>query len=259
MQKVSSYQIADSIDLKNFKTVFPARLQYADTDELFFITPAEEYIHVFRYGIVSFFNYEDKKMEEFIRLIEPYCKNLLHERLNDEFEIQTNAPKLKVGYNKIELPSLDNNVLRFVMLNVSQSVALDHYSKLTTTLLEETNSHTQELERKGSLNLSGLNLKKYIGRTLNIKNRISETLYILDSPEETWEDEKLNRLDLELKKTFDLQVRFRNIQESLGIVKENLDLFKDMLQYRNSTRLEWVVILLILVEVLNLLFEKIFK
>jgi len=55
-----------------------------------------------------------------------------------------------------------------------------------------------------------------------------------------------------LKKTFDLQARFRTIQEGLGIVKENMELFKDLLQNRNSNTLEWVVIILILFEVINI-------
>jgi uncharacterized Rmd1/YagE family protein len=56
-----------------------------------------------------------------------------------------------------------------------------------------------------------------------------------------------------------LQARFRNIQEGLEIVKENLELFKDLLQYRNSVALEWVIIILILVEVINLVVEKFSK
>jgi len=45
----------------------------------------------------------------------------------------------------------------------------------------------------------------------------------------------------------------------LEIVKENLDLFKDLLQYRNSIVLEWIIIILILVEVINLFIEKLMK
>jgi len=59
-------------------------------------------------------------------------------------------------------------------------------------------------------------------------------------------------LDIGLKKTFDLQMRFRTIQEGLSIVKENMELFRDLLQNRNSNTLEWVIIILILVEVINI-------
>ena len=47
-------------------------------------------------------------------------------------------------------------------------------------------------------------------------------------------------------------MRFRTIQEGLGIVKENMELFRDLLQNRNSNTLEWVIIILILVEVINI-------
>ena len=256
MLKVLAFQIADSVDIKSFKAAFTAEIYYADSEELFYSIDKEKLIYVFKYGIVCFLNYSEVEMTAFIQVISPYCKNLLSERLSEEFDIETHAPKIKLGYNKIEITETDIEILRLIMLNVSQSVALDHYDQQTNILLEETNYHTQILEKKGKLDLSGINLKKYIGRTLNIKNRIAENLYIFDSPEETWEDENLNKLDIGLKKTFDLQARFRTIQEGLQIVKENLELFKDLLQYRNSVVLEWIIIILILVEVINLFIEK---
>ena len=45
----------------------------------------------------------------------------------------------------------------------------------------------------------------------------------------------------------------------MEIIRENLELFKDLLQYRNSTVLEWIIIILVSAEVLNILIEKIFK
>jgi uncharacterized Rmd1/YagE family protein len=92
---------------------------------------------------------------------------------------------------------------------------------------------------------------------LLLKNRIAENLYIFDSPDETWNDEHLSKIDTDLKRTFDLQERTRNIQEGLTIIKDNLELFRALLQYRHSNILEWIVIILILIEVVNLFFEKI--
>jgi required for meiotic nuclear division protein 1 len=220
---------------------------------LFYVVEPGRYLYVFKYGIVSFLGYTETEISAFFSSIGPFCKNLFEKKLSDEFDIETEVSAFAYGYNKIQIPSSDVNVLRLIMLYVSQSVALDYYNEQTNALLEETNSYTQMLEQKGRINMGGAKLKKYIGHTLNLKNRISANLYIFDSPDETWEDENLNKLDIRLKKTFDLQSRFRTIQEGLEIVKENMELFKNLLQNRNSNTLEWVVIILILVEVINIL------
>lgn len=254
--QVLSYQISDSIDIKLFKAAFKAEINYSDSDELFYKTGEDEFIYVFKYGVVCFLNYDSIQISAFLQIIKPYCKNFFPESLSEEFQVEANGRETKIGYNKIEIVTAKVDILRIIMLNVSQSVSLDYYSQLTNQLLEETNYHTQILEKRGRLGISGTNLKKYIGKTLLLKNRIAENLYIFDSPPETWEDEQLNKIDLEMKRTFDLQERFRHISEGLQIVKENLELFKDILQYRNSNFLEWIIITLIAVEVLNLFIEK---
>ncbi len=259
MLKVLSIQIADSIGIKLFKSNFTAGIHYADSEELIYRIEEEKFVYVFKYGIVCFLGHDEAEVKTFMKLISPFCRNLFDQKLSEEFDIGTNAPRNKFGYNKLEIEHSDIESLRLIMLNVSQSVALDHFSNQTDILPEETSYHTQILEKKGRLDLSGRELKKYIGRTLILKNRIAANLYIFDSPEETWEDERLNKLDIGLKKTFDLQARFRTIREGLEIVKENLELFKDLLQYRNSVLLEWIIIILIFVEVINLFFEKLFQ
>jgi required for meiotic nuclear division protein 1 len=259
MLKVLSYQVADSIDVKALRSVLKEGLYFYDADELFYKTAEQSFIYVFKYGVVCFLNYEAEEIEAFIKKITPFCKNLFSQHLSEEFEVEVSARENKFGYNKIEIVQADVQTFRIIMLNVSQSVALDYYSELTDKLLEESNYHNQILEKKGKLDISGRKLKQFIARTLNLKNRISENLYVFDSPPETWENEQLGKLDQGLKGTFDLQERYRDIREGLEIIKENLELFKDLLQYRNSTFLEWIIILLIFVEVLNLLWEKLFK
>jgi uncharacterized Rmd1/YagE family protein len=258
MHKVLSYQIADSIDIRNFRSVFKPEPLYSDSEELFYQLGKEKYLYIFKYGVVSFLNDDAAETSSFLEFITPFCKNRFDKVLSDEFVVEPGSPEIKVSYNKIAIPKADREILRMIMLNVSQSVALDYYSEQTNLLLEETNYHTQILEKKGRLAISGARLKKFIGKTLLLKNRIAENLYIFDSPPETWEDEKLDKLHNELKRNFELQERFRNVSEGLGIVKENLELFRDILQYRNSVLLEWIVIILIAIEVINFFFEKLF-
>ena len=255
--KVKAYQIANSIDIKGVKTSYNASAHFSDNDEIFYISGPDQFIYVFKYGVVSFLNYEENKISGFTHLLRPYRKNYSDLKLSEEFEIETGKKELRFGYNKIEIAHPNADIYRIIMLNVSQSVALDYYYELANKLLLETNLQTQYLERKGRLYISGRNLKKYIGRTLNLKSNISENLYIFDAPPETWEDEELNKIDVGLKKTFDLQVRFRHIQESLQIIKDNFELFKDIMQYRSSYMLEIIIVVLILIEVVNLFIERI--
>jgi required for meiotic nuclear division protein 1 len=257
-QKVIAYQVADSIDIKTFKSAFKAALYRSDSSELFYTLKVDKFIYVFKYGVVCFLNCSEAEIADFMKLLSPCCKNLFSEALTEEYLINTNAPENKITYSQIEIVGSDIEVLRLIMLNVSQSVDLDYYNDETTRLLEETNYHTQILATKGRLDIKGMSLKKYIGKTLLLKNRIAENLYIFDSPPETWDDENLNKLDLELKRMFELQERSMNIHEGLTIIKDNLELFRALLQYRHSNTLEWIVIILILVEVLNLLIEKLF-
>jgi uncharacterized Rmd1/YagE family protein len=242
-----------------FKGAYDGTIQFSDADELFYGTGSGQYLYIFKYGVVCFFGYEPSKITEFLSFIKPYCKYPLAELLTEEFLIETGAKEIKIGYNKIEIIKEDAEILRLIMLNVSQSVALDYYSELSNELREETNNHTLQLERKGRLGIKGIKLKKYIGRTLLLKNRVAENLYIFDSPPEAWDDEALNKIDTELKRAFDLQERSKNIHESLNITKDNLELFRALLQYRHSTVLEWIVILLIAAEVMNLVIEKFFS
>lgn len=59
-------------------------------------------------------------------------------------------------------------------------------------------------------------------------------------------------------KHFDLRVRFSEIEYTLRIIEDNLSVFREISQHRESNILEWIVIMLILVEVLNLLITKLF-
>ncbi len=257
-QRVISYQIADAIDLKGLCQEFKAPIHYSDPSELFYRIDSEQYLYVFKYGAVCFMNYSQQQISGFLQLIAPFCKNYFESPFIDEFLVETGGEEMKVGFNKIDIPSATIDVLRLVMMNVTQSVALDYYEDQTTKLLSDTNHHTQMLENRGKLDISGRKLKQYIGRTLLLRNRIAENIYVFDSPPETWEDEQLNRIDAELKRTFDLHVRVRSLHEGLSIIRDNLELFRALLQYRHGTMLEWIVIILILVEVLNLVVEKLF-
>ena len=252
MYTVKAFQVSSSVNLRLMKLQLNWNLLFQDSDELYFEIGKNKYVYVFQYGMISFFNVSDVDIERAISKLSSYFKEPLSEKHSEEIVIEIQAKTLQVHFDKVILPELHSETIRLVMLNASQSVALARYSEITEQLLSETNEHTKFLEKKGKLDISGGKLKRFIGKTLNIKNKISENLYIFDSPEIVWEDEVLNRLNNDLKSSFDLKDRYRIIHDRIDIIKENLELFKDIMDHRESSRLEWVIIILILVEVIDM-------
>ena len=140
--------------------------------------------------------------------------------------------------------------MKIIMLNIAQSVALDYYEVLTDELITSSKEYIMELEQRGKLSISKNNLLKYIGKVLNVKNSIVDNLYILDDPNLVWDNEELHLLNRHLKANFDINPRFKDLDYRLDIVEDNLRLFTDVLNVRESSRLEWIVIILIFLEIM---------
>src|SRR5437016_13574539 len=101
MLKVLSIQIADSIDIKQFKTAFKAELLHEESDELFYRVKGQyqKLVYIFKFGIVCFLGYNEVEIMALVQAISPYCKNLFEQQISEEFDIEINAPKNKFGFN----------------------------------------------------------------------------------------------------------------------------------------------------------------
>lgn len=256
--KIAAFLLADSFDIRQFKATYTADLLYESSTELFYGIDGDKHLYLFHYGVVVFANVLDVDMTKNIELLRQYARRPLAERLREDYEISTSGNTVQQDFNCLYVPVLDERVLKIVMFNLAQSLALDYYDKKSETLLAEVQRHSEQLEETGSLKMSRKNMLKFIGKTLNTKNRIVENLYLFDSPEMTWEDEYLDKIHRGLVKSFDLQVRFREIEYTFQIIEDNLNVFSDLYHHRESAILEWIIIVLILIEVGDLILSKLF-
>ncbi len=258
--KIEAFQIAEVLNLKKFKQEYTSEPLLSNNSELFYQTQTGQYVYLLSYGVVVFADFNPLEQSSFIKFTKNYAENWVEEVFQDDFDVQINASVLTevIRHNSITVATLNDDAIRIMMLNIAQSVALDYYESLTYAILKNTRQMTDQLELHGKLHSSQKALLRFIGKTLNVKNSIIDNLYIFDSPDETWENEYLERIDKGLKKVFDLKMRYQDIDYKLKIVQETLTLFTELVQNRESTRLEWIIIVLILIEVFDLLLRKIF-
>lgn len=249
--------MAPALDCRQFISKVKGELLFSDSDEAFIRLGEVQYVYCFQFGIVSFFNCPDELQE---KLSQGISKAGLvdSESLTEDFMVEVRPGPSKVSFNKVTIPKLHPDRIRLIMLYTAQSVILDRYTEITQSLMEEASVYTSNLQYKGRLHISRKRLKRLIGRNLNLKNGMMEHLYVFDSPDLIWDDPDLTKLDADLKQTFDLRNRNRHLHDRLDIIKENLELFKDIWDHRESSMLEWIIILLILVEVVDLFLVKLF-
>ncbi|PVX47813.1 YagE family uncharacterized protein [Flavobacterium sp. 103] len=251
--KIEAIQIAEVFNIKKIRTEYGVEAHSSSPSEIFYtLKNKKRYIYIFDYGVVVFANCTATEKNEFIDFVKNYASTIVDLELLEEYriEIDTNTPKVIIKNDYVSVPFVDASVMKIVMLNIAQSVALDYYEALTDDLITSSKKYIQELEQHGKLSISKKNLLKYIGKVLNVKNSIVDNLYILDDPNLVWDNEELHLLNRHLKANFDINPRFKDLDYRLDIVEDNLRLFTDVLNVRESSRLEWIVIILIFLEIM---------
>jgi uncharacterized Rmd1/YagE family protein len=258
--KLSAFFVASQLDIKGIKTFLDIKPLSDSSSDLFYSFSGGKYQYYTNYGVIAFAGYGEDEMKWAIKAVAQYQKNPGTEWLRDDHELcQEEGAAIAFDFDEVVLDKLDEKVIRIVMFNLAQSVALDHYHDVSEGLLTEVKGFANQLELTGKLRISRKNMMRFLGRALNTQNDIAENIYIFDAPELVWDDEYLDKLHRGLIKHFDLRVRFSEVEYTLRIIEDNLTVFREIIHQRESSLLEYIIILLILVEVFDLLITKILK
>jgi uncharacterized Rmd1/YagE family protein len=259
--KIVAYQLGKNIHIKNLKAEYKGIVYSSSSTEIFIKKGDYSYIYVQNYGEAVFSDCDEIAIKEFIDFAMRFVDtSILSDReYEEDFVIEVNPEhKLNFNYNSIQVPEINADVIKIAMLNVSQSVVLDYFTDISQGLLQETTKFTEELELRGKLSISKTKLMKFIGKTLNTQNRIIDNLYFLDAPDTVWDSEYLSQINNGLSKIFNLKTRFREVEYTIKIIDTNLGIFAQLIQHRDSKKLDMIIIFLIFFEILNALIGKLF-
>lgn len=250
--------IADNVNIKELKSKFSGKLITSTNLELFYRISENQFVTIFSDGVIAFANFSEDEMSTIIGELTDYIKDS-KEQINESIEvILSESGKIQYLDDILYLPmELDSNdLIRILLYDLSQTVAIDYYSTIAENMLSDVNKLSSELAKKGKISISNREMKKFIGKSLTTRNAVVDNLYIFDTPDLVWDDENLEKVHRTLARTFNLNARFKELEYTFSVIDNNLQIFKDMYEHRRTTVLEIIVILLILIEVLKSLGEK---
>lgn len=211
---------------------------------------------LFRYGAVVFFDVSPASASAFLAEIQPQMGNPYSSPETEEVEIRVD-PAEKEGMKGVvvHLEAVTVERLQVIADVLSKSVLLAFYESSIAASLERMERLAVELEQTGRVAPRTKDLLKDIGATLHTEHLMGGRAAVSDKPEILWDVPALEGLYLRLEDEFELQERHAALEEKLGLVTRTAQTLLDTLDTRHSLRVEWYIVILIVVEIGLTLYE----
>ncbi len=181
-------------------------------------------------------------------VVEDYSTYLLgeHTQINEESD-------------EIVLEEEDVLIKLSISHGLSQSVKLATFEESIGRTIEKTRYLPQELASKGKISLSRKKLAQQLGGLVAERNSINLHTDILDIPEFFWRRPKYEPYYLMAAEYMDIQTRLDILNKRLDVIHELYEILSNELNHLHSSRLELVIIYLIVIEVVLVLLKDFFK
>jgi uncharacterized Rmd1/YagE family protein len=137
---------------------------------------------------------------------------------------------------------------------LAQSCKLGSFENSVDLLIERCGNVPLDLVRFGELHLSARDVMRMSGEVHLYRSYFNLQTDLLGTPDWFWENEQVEPLYERTARWLDTEKRGQLLNQRLEILKDLFMLFRDEVHVRTEHRLEWIIIILIVVEVVLQLF-----
>jgi uncharacterized Rmd1/YagE family protein len=205
---------------------------------------------LFRYGAVVFFDGAVAEQNQFLRDLAPLVDDWYERPETEEISISVSADKregVEAGAVVVRNGAIER--LQVVAAALGKSVALAQYEADVEADFDRIEPFAVELEQRGRGGRDMRMLLRHIGRGLLNEHKMVARVEVSDRPELLWDHPELEQLYLRLEDEFELQERTEILDRKLGLIARTVETILDLLQRDRSTRVEWYIVILIVLEI----------
>lgn len=211
---------------------------------------------LFRYGVVVFIGMSATQENEFLERLRPLVSEPLtwpeDERLN--LRINPSSREGMDAHGCLWLQDTSIHRLQLVAEMLARSEVLsDDEARVAKTFeqIEPLAKHLKEGRRSPKVR----ELLNYIGDSLLSQQRMVGRAEVAEKPDLLWERPELEGLYLQLEDEFELRERHLALERKLQVISNTAETLLDLLHARRSLRVEWYIVILIVVEIFLTLYE----
>lgn len=173
----------------------------------------------------------------------------------DEFDVIRNN-HFAIKEDEITLPNDDMETKLAVSYAIAQSTKMFYYEYKVANLVEQNNHIPRDLITKGKIGLSRAEIQKRLGQLFIEKHYINLNSDIISVPDIMWELVEVEEYFSKTFKYLDINQRVGLLNQQLNTLNELFDMLKHDIDINHSSKLEWIIIILIAFEIVMNLIEK---
>jgi uncharacterized Rmd1/YagE family protein len=211
---------------------------------------------LYRYGAVVFFDAPLVSQQKFLKELRPYIRHLYENPEIEELQItiSSEAPESEAN-GVLTLKNSAVERLQIVAAALSKSVALAQYEADVAVNFDRIEPFAIRLEQSGRGGRNMRLLLRHIGRALLDELKMVARVEVIDRPELLWDHPDLEQLYLRLEDEFELQERAAILDRKIELISRTVETVLDLLQKRRSVRVEWYIVILIVIEIALTLYD----
>lgn len=224
--------------------------------------PEDKFAYVYHFGSIVCVNlttHEIKDIVGYLKKLDNNLKNNMSLNFVDDFKVVVDKnSEFELNYNFIVLNEIEEHQLDITTTILAKSAALKKIEEDIDILLDEIERVIIFLD-KGKLNLSDEQLAKTSAKILRFKYNTLSYIMLLEKPDIAWKNEELEDFFTHLSELFELKDRYEKIRHKTEVLLDITEVFSSLTHSKRGTRLEWAVIILILIEIIMSVAEKLVK
>lgn len=211
-----------------------------------------EWVYLYYFGGVVFLNCSADIVARFLDGIKHHAE-YLGERpqlpFREEYRLEIDASReLTVTDDCAVMPAYKEAFLDIICFVIAKSVALERIEERVDAVVDEVEGLIARLG-KGRLDLPDSDMARLASSILGFKYTSIAHIMVLDKPDITWEDAEADSLYRTMAGLFELNQRYQEIKHKSETLLDVTDVFSSLSHAKRAARLEWIIIVLIAIEI----------
>lgn len=257
MNRCVGHCIGEKIDLEKFLVEFTGTV--TKHRECLLLKYKADDVFIFPYGVIVIWG--ETTHLDILPLLRPYLYGQVEFKNTniDEFEIQYKKSDILVKEDVIFM-SEDTELIRLSLSHpMAQSLKLSQIEDDVILKTDQLSQIPNQLAHNGKISLPKKKISQMRGELYLLKSSMNLNYALLDKPEFFWEWPEYDRYYQKLTEYLEFDQRVNILHKRMDTIDELLSILVEELNHRHSSRLEWIIIWLILIEILIFLGHDLFK